>query len=219
MDTGAEKARSQALAALIVACIAPVVVVLSAFAVRLGVIPVGLALDVFVLGVARIVAFAAPAVGLIVLFMTRSSWRRTAKYGVTALFVSGLTLGMFVQQTRQMVVASPLDVTTNPAEPPALRLQAGAPQTCPGLAPVETQLLPEGATWALQQQGFTITDAGLFEVRGTRQGFWFGRRYDAVVRIRPGRTDFRLAAEGQRPDGGAVCRQALALAESLQPAT
>ncbi len=219
MRAGGDRGRTLALAALIVAVLAPVVVVLSAFAVRLGVVPVDMALDTSVLGVARIIAFIAPVVALIVLFLTRSSWRRTAKYGVAALIVSGVTLGLFLHQTRQMAVATPLDVTTNPAEPPALRLQADTPQTCPGLAPVETQLLPEGATWALQQQGFTITDAGMFEIRGTRQGFWFGRRYDAVVRIRPGRTDFRLAAQGQRPDGGAVCRQALALAGSLQPAT
>ncbi len=219
MRAGGDRDRTLALAALIVAVFAPVVVVLSAFAVRLGVMPVEPAIDVMTLGVARIGAFVAPVVALIALFLTRSSWRRTAKYSVAALIVSGVTLGLFLHQTRQMAVATPLDVTTNPAEPPTLRLQAGTPQTCPGLAPVETQLLPEGATWALQQQGFTITDAGMFEVRGTRQGFWFGRRYDAVVRIRPGRTDFRLAAQGQRPDGGAVCRQALALAGSLQPAT
>ncbi len=219
MRAGGDKGRTLALAALIVAVLAPVTVVLSAFAVRLGAMPVDLAIDVMALGLARIMAFIAPVVALVVLFLTRSSWRRTAKYSVAALIVSGVTLGLLLYQTRQMAVATPLDVSTNPAEPPALRLQAGAPQTCPGLAPVETQLLPEGATWALQQQGFTITDAGMFEIRGTRQGFWFGRRYDAVVRIRPGRTDFRLAVQGQRLDGGAVCRQALALAGSLQPAT
>jgi len=212
-------ARNEALAALVLAFVAPVIVVLSAFAARLGLISVDVALDTLVLGVARVVAFAAPVAALVALLLTRGSWRRTAKYSVAALIVSAVTLGLFLHQTRQMAVASPLDVSTNPAEPPVLRLQPGAPQTCPGLEPVGTQLLPEGATWALQQQGFTITNAGLFEVRGTRQGFWFGRRYDAVVRIRPGRTDLRLAAEGERPDGGAVCRQALALAGSLQPAT
>lgn len=92
------------------------------------------------------------------------------------------------------------------------------PGTCEGLAAIETQLLPEAAAWALQEEGFSITKAGLFEVEASREGFWFGRRYDAVVRIRPGRTDLRLAAAGDRADGGAVCRQALALAKRLQPA-
>lgn len=213
-----DRARSQALAALIAAFIAPVIVVLSAFAARLGLMTVDIALDIFTLAVAQIMAFAAPAVALVVLFMTRGHWKRTAKYGVSALLVSAVTLGMFLYQKQRMAVPTPLDVSTHATDAPRLGLQAGGVRTCDGLKPVETQILPEAATWALQEQGFVITRAGLFEVEGSRQGFWFGRRYDAVVRIRPGRTDLRLATEGQRADGGAVCRQALALAGSLQPA-
>ena len=217
MANVSDKARSQALAALVVAFIAPVIVVLSAFATRLGMLPVDTAVDIFTMSIARIVAFAAPAVAVVALIMTRRHWQRSAKYGLAALVVSGVTLGLFEFQTRQMAVMTPLDVSTDRSQPPVLRLQTGLPETCVGLAPVETQLLPEAATWALQEQGFTITRAGLFEVAGSRQGFWFGRRYDAVVRIRPGRTDLRVAAGGRRADGGAVCRQALALAASLQP--
>lgn len=213
-----DRARSQALAALVVAFIAPVIVVLSAFAARLGLLPVDVAMDVFTMSIARLVAFAAPGAAVIALVMTRRHWRRTAKYGVAALVVSAVTLGLFQLQTRQMAVTTPLDVSTDRSEPPNLRLQTGLPDTCTGLLPIETQLLPEAAAWALQEQGFTITRAGLFEVAGSREAFWFGRRYDAVVRIRPGRTDLRLAAQGGRADGGAVCRQALALAGSLQPA-
>lgn len=218
MADGADKARNAAVAALAVSCAAPVVVIMSAFAARIGFLPVDMAVEVFTLRVAQSVAFAAPAAVVIALWITRRHWRRAAKYAVPALIVSCLSLGLFRYQTLQMAQSGPLDVSTNAIDPPGMRLQAGAPATCNGLAAVETQLLPEAAAWALQEQGFAITEAGLFEVAGTRQGFWFGRRYDAVVRIRPGRTDLRLAAAGDRNDGGAVCRQALALAKSLQPA-
>ena len=219
MADGRDKARTTAIAALAVACAAPVIVVFSAFAARLGILPVETAVDGFALGVAQVVAFAAPVFALLALWITRRHWSRVGKYAFPALVVSCLALGLFQYQIRQMTVSGPLDVSTHPSDPPMLRLQASGPATCNGLAPVETQLLPEAAAWALQEQGFVITEAGLFEVEGTRQGFWFGRRYDAVVRIRPGRTDLRLATAGDRNDGGAVCRQALALAKSLQPAT
>lgn len=217
MAEGGDGARKLALAALILAFAAPVIVVLSAFAARLGLLPVDTAVDLLTLGVAQVVAFAAPAAALMALWNTRRHWRRVGKYTLPALVVSCLALGLFQYQNRGMAVPGPLDVSTNPSDPPRLRLQSGGPATCTGLAPIGTQLLPEAAAWALQEQGFAITGAGLFEVEGTRQGFWFGRRYDAVVRIRPGRTDLRLAAAGTRNDGGAVCRQALALATSLQP--
>ena len=219
MAQGGGGARKVALAALMLAFAAPVIVVLSAFAARLGVLPVDTAVDLLTLGVAQVVAFAAPAVALVALWATRRHWRRVGKYTVPALVVSCLALGLFQSQNRRMVIPGPLDVSTNASDPPRLGLQSGGPATCTGLVPVESQLLPEAAAWALQEQGFVITEAGLFEVEGTRQGFWFGRRYDAVVRIRPGRTDLSLAAAGTRQDGGAVCRQALALAASLQPGT
>jgi len=212
-----ERARHLALVGLGVAFVAPVIVVLSAFAARVGLIPVETAVSLVTLGVARSVAFAAPAVILTVLWITRRDWRRAAKYAVPAFVVSALSLGLFQYHAVQLARSGPLDVSTNPGDSPVLRLQAGLPGTCEGLAAVETQILPESAAWALQEQGFAITKAGLFEVEGTRQGFWFGRRYDAVVRIRPGRTDLRLATEGDRADGGAVCRQALGLAKLLQP--
>ena len=219
MKVVGDRARSTALAALAVACAAPVIVVLSAFAARLGLLPVETVVDVFTLRVAQVVAFAAPAAALISLWIVRRQWRRAGKYAVAALIVACLSLGLFQYQRHQLNMPGPLDVSTNLADPPGLSLGVGQPATCNGLVPVATQLLPEAAAWALQEQGFAITEAGLFEVEGTRQGFWFGRRYDAVVRIRPGRTDLRLATVGDRSDGGAVCRQALALAKSLQPGT
>lgn len=218
MAIAGDRARHIALGALGLALLAPVIVVLSAFAARTGLVPVETAITVVTLGVARLVALVVPALVLVALWVTRSHWRRVARYVIPALVVSGVSLGLFQYQTQQLARSGPLDVSTNPDDGPVLRLQAGKPGTCEGLAAIETQLLPEAAAWALQEEGFSITEPGLFEVEASRQAFWFGRQYDAVVRIRPGRTDLRLAAAGGRADGGAVCRQALALAKRLQPA-
>jgi hypothetical protein len=59
---------------------------------------------------------------------------------------------------------------------------------------------------ALVDAGFPIVRASTFEVEGVLEGAWFGFAYDAVVRIRPGRTDIRVADRDPRPNGGATCR-------------
>lgn len=122
------------------------------------------------------------------------------------------------------------DVTTDPQEPPVFgrtlsqrRAAAGAPGlTAAGqfsgcdLQFVTTQVAPEVAAWALDQAGFTVLGSGVGRADGTKTGFWFGFQYDAVVRIRPGRTDVRVAAREDRPDGGEACRLAGAILSELQ---
>ena len=67
--------------------------------------------------------------------------------------------------------------------------------------------------------GFPVVRATTFEVEGVHEGAWFGFAHDAVVRIRPGRTDIRVAARDRtRPDGGAACRLAGKLADALEAA-
>ena len=68
--------------------------------------------------------------------------------------------------------------------------------------------MAQQAASALADAGFVVTRATTFEVEGVHQGAWFGFVTDAVVRIRPGRTDVRVAARDARPDGGAACRLA-----------
>jgi len=211
-----DRARSRAVGALAIACLGPVVAVVSAFGARLGWWSSDFAIEVLTRQVAFVLAVIAPVVILACLVWTRRHLRTSAKYlalaaGVSLAFLAGqLILG------RSLDTPAALDVTTDPGQPPALGLQDGTPQTCDGLTPVASQLAPETVTSALQSAGFTPTRTSLFQVEATREGFWFARRYDAVVRIRPGRTDFRLATEGDRPDGGAVCRLALDVGRALQ---
>ena len=58
--------------------------------------------------------------------------------------------------------------------------------------------------------------AATFEVEGVHEGAWFGFPYDAVVRIRPGRTDVRVVARDPRPDGGATCRLTAKIVANLE---
>ncbi|MNY64682.1 hypothetical protein D3C86_2018270 [compost metagenome] len=59
--------------------------------------------------------------------------------------------------------------------------------------------------------------AAPFRADGAREGFWFGLTYDAAIRIRPGRTDVRVAQrEGVRV-GDESCRLARAITDGLKP--
>lgn len=122
------------------------------------------------------------------------------------------------------------DVTSDPEEPPVFgrtlsqrRAAAGAPGLTPAgqfsgcaLQFVSSQAAPEVAAWALDQAGFDVLGSGVGRADGVRTGFWFGFQYDAVVRIRPGRTDVRVTAREDRPDGGEACRLAQAILDEVQ---
>jgi hypothetical protein len=121
------------------------------------------------------------------------------------------------------------DVTTNPAEPPVFsgllagdRVAAGAPNgaagafaTCEAVS-APTQVAPSVAAYALQEAGFTILGTGVGRADGTRTGFWFGFKHDAVIRIRPGQTDVRVASREARSDGGEACRLLQKIVSNLQ---
>ncbi|MEG0819028.1 MAG: hypothetical protein RSG56_06245 [Brevundimonas sp.] len=65
--------------------------------------------------------------------------------------------------------------------------------------------------------GFTVRGAAPFRADGAKEGFWFGLTHDAAIRIRPGRTDVRVAQrEGVRV-GDEACRLARAITAGLQP--
>jgi hypothetical protein len=84
--------------------------------------------------------------------------------------------------------------------------------------PMKTpQIAPTAAIYALEQAGFTLRGAGVGRADGSREGFWFGFDHDAVIRIRPGRTDIRVAARDHRAHGGEACRMATAISEAMRP--
>ncbi len=196
-----------------------IVVVLMAFAVRLGLLDRAAAFDIGVMTVARGLAFAGLAVALISVWLWLRGGRRGALYVGLSVAVSVVTVAGFWFQGQRYARDTPSAVTSNPEDPPppaAGRPSPVMPVTCDGVVPVQTQLLPEQAVGALQAAGFTITRPSVFRVEATREGFWFGREHDAVIRIRPSRTDLMVTARDDRPDGGATCRLAAKLSDRLQ---
>ncbi len=202
------------------ATVVPVVLVLlMAFAVRLGLLERGAAFDLGVMTVARGLAFVGLAVALASIWLWLRAGRRGTLYVALGLAVAVVTVGTFMFQGQRYARDMPLAVTSNPGDPPppaAGQPSPVMPVTCDGVAPAQTQLLPEQAVAALQGAGFTITRPTVFRVEATREGFWFGRQHDAVVRIRPTRTDLLVTARDDRPDGGATCRLAARISEGLQ---
>lgn len=122
-------------------------------------------------------------------------------------------------------------VSTDPSDPPRFsprlmgeRAASGGAQeqdledaACPGVTSVPTQVLAEDATAALQRAGFTPVPSSLFRVEGTHTGLWFQIQHDATIRIRPGRTDVRVAVRQALIPDEEACRLLARVVEELQP--
>ena len=219
--------RVQALAALAVA--APLLVLAAALGTRVGAWPVEIGYDLLTMRVGWILAFvgAAAAVGALVLSL--GNFRRLGMLAVVAVLAAGATLGGFVWQKARIAAGPTENISTDLTEVPGFgdlgderRGQGPGPavgvEACPGALPVMRQIAPTLAIHALEQAGFTLRGAGVGRADGSREGFWFGVDHDAVIRIRPGRTDIRVAARDHRPHGGEACRMATAISETLRAA-
>lgn len=228
MATTAVKGRGavQALAALAVA--SPLLVLLSVVGVRSGLLPVETGYDLLTLQVAWWLSFAGAAAGVLAILLALRNFRALGFAALAALLIGGGTLGGFVWQKRQLAAGSVENVSTDLAEVPGFgqlrpdRMGGLQPavgvEACPGAAPVPTQIAPESAAWALQEAGFTLGRTGVARADGSRRTVWFGFGYDAVIRIRPGRTDIRVAARDGRPHGGEACRLVTRISASLNDA-
>ena len=211
------------------ACLAPLLVLVAVFGTRFGVWSAGFGLDVLTLKLGRIVAFAGMAAALVAVIIALKDVRRRGLYATVALAVAGATVALFLIQERRFAVPADNDVTTDAAEAPvfsravvAMRGGSGAGTdsasvACTGLVSVPRQVAPETAAAALSAAGFTVRGAAPFRADGAKQGFWFGLTYDAAIRIRPGRTDVRVAQREGVKVGDEACRLARAITSGLQP--
>ncbi|WP_125257536.1 DUF1499 domain-containing protein [Brevundimonas fluminis] len=161
------------------------------------------------------------------------SMRRPRTVGLAAavaVLAAGGTAASLGLRWQTYQTPSPWDVTSDPDDPPGFsrmlgqrRAAAGAvravspagPQACLGAVPTPSQLAPERAAAALEAAGFTVIGSAAFRAEGERRGFWFGLAHDAVVRIRPGRTDVRVTARSDVAQAGETCRLASALARAI----
>lgn len=205
------------------ACAAPLMVLVAALGTRAGVWSPEVGYDLLAQQAAFLLSFAglAAAAGALLLAGRRKGSWPLAALGTTVALV---TVGGFVSQTSREGPAE--DVSTDLAEIPGFgplesrrgadgpAATAGSAQ-CGGAVTVPTQSLPEAVVYVLQQQGFAVRRAGVTGVYGSRQSFWFGFPYDVVVRIRPRRTDIRVAARDNRPHGGEACRLVTRISAAL----
>ncbi|MET4683172.1 DUF1499 domain-containing protein [Brevundimonas faecalis] len=211
---------------LLAALAAPLLVLVAVFGTRFGLWSANFGLEVLTLKIGRILAFAGLAAALVAVLLALKDMKRRGLYAAAALVVAGATVATFQVQERRFAVPGDNDVTSDPAEPPAFSramqaLRIGADRTasvgCEGLVSVPHQVAPETASAALEAAGFTVRGAAAFRADGSKEGFWFGLTHDAAVRIRPGRTDVRVAARRDVKVGDEACRLAKAVAEGLKP--
>lgn len=208
---------------LLIAALAP----LTAFAALLGykfnVWQVNFAIDVLTLKVTPVLAVIGVFGALYAAVAALAERRYAGSLGLAAVLVSAITLGAFgwhyalVRDAR-----GGGDVSTNAAESPYYPERIMAERTARRASPVPalvgdggcdvrylpTQVAPGVAAYALDRAGFDIPAAGVGGGSGTLITFWYNRSYDAVVRIRPGRTDVRVTARDFRHDRGEACRLA-----------
>ncbi len=200
---------------------APFVLIVAAVtATRFGGLDLAIGYDLLTWTVARLLAWVGLAAALVAALLALRDLKGRGLYALAALVLSGATVAGFVLRQGQDATPHPRDVSTNLDEPPGLPRAAGvrsdSPQTCAGVDAIPTQVLAQQATSALVDAGFVVTRATTFQVEAVHAGAWFGFATDAVVRIRPGRTDIRVAARGSRPDGGATCRLAAKITRNLE---
>ncbi|HEY0600448.1 DUF1499 domain-containing protein, partial [Brevundimonas sp.] len=213
------------LAAVVV--LAPVFILVAALGARTGLWSYETGHDLLAMRVGVALA-ALGAIAALTLLVSALRRRASPWLAAITLALSAATIGGFVWQGSRVASGPPDDISSDLTEIPgfgALQARRGARgpdrtggvDACPGAQPAMTQVAPESAVWALQQAGFSLQGGvSVGRAAGTHTGFWFGVTHDAVIRIRPGRTDVRVAARDGRPHGGEACRLATRISRSLR---
>jgi len=209
---------------------APLLVVVAALGTRSGGLSPETGYDLLTMKIGWWLAIVGVVAALGAVVLAFRDIRRLGLMALAAVVAAGGTLGGFVWQNGRQAGAPVEDISTDLAEIPGFgdlgdlrgnqgpRVTAGV-AACPGAKPVMKQIAPESAMWALEKAGFTVRGAGVARADGTREGIWFGFDHDAVIRIRPGRTDIRVAARDGRSHGGDACRLVSSMSAALQPAS
>lgn len=212
---------------LAVVILAPVFVLVAALGTRTGLwsYATGHGLMAMRIGLGLAALGAVAALSLAVFALRR---RASPMLAALAVAVSAATIGVYAWQMTRITNGPPDDISTDMAEIPGFGAlddrrggagpgETGGTESCPGAVPAMTQVAPASAVWALQEAGFSLQGGvSVGRAAGTHRGFWFGTVHDAVIRIRPGRTDVRVAARDGRPHGGEACRLATQISENLR---
>lgn len=227
MARGRVKGQGAVRALLAFSLAAPLLVLAAALGTRSGGLSLETGYDLLTMRVGWWLAIAGALAALAAVVLALRDFRRSGLLAVATVLVGGGTLAGYIWHNGRMAAAPPEDISTDLAEIPGFgdlnderrgrgpRATAGV-EACPGALPMMAQIAPGSAAWALQEAGFTIRGAGVARADGSRESFWFGFDHDAVIRIRPGRTDIRVAARDDRPHGGDACRMASRISEALR---
>ena len=216
-----------AQALVVVAAAAPLLVLISAIAVRADLVTLETGWSLLTLRVAWWLSWVGVAAAAVAVVLAVKDRRRFGLFALAAVLIAGGALAGFVWQKGRLASGGAEHVSTDLEEVPGfgdLRERRGGlgpgpavgPEACPGAQPVMRQIAPEAGMWALERAGFRVLGAGVQRADGYRTGFWFGVTHDAVIRIRPGRTDIRVAARDSLPHGGEACRLATRISEALR---
>jgi len=227
MAKGRAKGTGLAQGLVVAAAAAPLLVLLAAIGVRAGLISLETGWSLLTLQVAWALAWVGAAAAAQAEALALKDFRRLGPFALAAVLIAGGTLGGFVWQKGRLAAGGAEHVSTDLEEIPGfgdLRERRGGPgpgpavgtEACPGAQPVMRQIAPEVGLWALEEAGFRALGSGVQRADGYRTGFWFGVTHDAVIRIRPGRTDIRVAARDPLSHGGEACRLATRISEALR---
>lgn len=206
---------------------APLLVLIAALGTRAGALSLETGYDLLTMRIGWWLAVAGAVAALGAVMLSLRDFRRSGLLALAAVVAGGGTVAAFVWHSARQADAPPEDISTDLTEIPGFgdlndRRRGPGPgatagvEVCPGAVPVMKQIAPASGAWALQEAGFAIRGAGVARADGSRESFWFGVDHDAVVRIRPGRTDIRVAARDHRSHGGEACRLATRISEALR---
>ena len=206
---------------------APLLVFVAALGTRSGQWSYAFGHDLLAMRVGPVVAGlgALAALALLIAALRR---RASPWLALAAVALSAATIGLYAWQTSRIASGPPDDISTDLAEIPGFGdldarrgaqgpLRTAGVEVCAGAVPAMTQVAPASAVWALQESGFSLQGGvSVGRAAGSHRGFWFGTVHDAVIRIRPGRTDVRVAARDGRRHGGEACRLASRISAALR---
>ena len=222
-----------AVVGLVLALLSPLTVFIAIAGLKAGFLPIETAYDVLTMQV----GFYLAGLGLVGVILAlvgaarvfRSSWL----IALAAVVLSAMTASLFLSevsarnanvQTHGGVSTDAVDQVGFSPRIMAERQADGADALVTGVGSngceisyLPTQSAPGAAGYALREAGFEILDLGINRANGVHVSTWFDRTYDAAIRIRPGRTDVRVAPRDGARDHGTSCRLAKEILTALQP--
>jgi len=230
-----------ALIGLILSLLSPLTMFFAIAGLKVGVLPIETAYD-GALGVAFYLAGFGVLGAVLALIGALRSFRSSSMIALAAVLISaasttlilremGEALGYALNNKADPTFDARAGVSTNALDQIGFSLRIlnerkadGADPLVPGVGPngceiasLPTQTAPGVAGYALREAGFEIRDLGVNRASGVYVTFWFDRTYDAAIRIRPGRTDVRVAPRDGSRDHGTSCRLAKEILTGLQP--